>query len=399
MFQKNHTTGKERTIKREPMPGRKPSPALPELIRRRQAQMQLEVMQAGGLFESAAASGPGPSFVPDDSVYNLVVTFIGLDDKAIKEAMDAVIFLERSQMSTTNQKIRYPDTASKLQELGELFSVKVTIEADKRNAMLVGGKDNVLDVQNKFRELEDLRIDEAIKEPPLLLPDSWQKSTGDSAKRTDAAGVPYLDVFTVAPDSPEFKKVLSQMQATMPTAKIDKLERIQHYPLWEQFCSQKRHLQKKYVAPHPLADKDGDKLIKELFHGTRATNPFLLIEPHDAGFDDRFCESAMWGKGSYFATNASYSNSYGSPVPASNQKQFFLVKVLVGDSFQCPADGTLKMPPLKVGAASAAPLKVGASAAAERFDSVCGVSAGSLNYILYSEKYRAYPSYLITYTT
>jgi hypothetical protein len=35
------------------------------------------------------------------------------------------------------------DTASKLQELGELFSVKVTIEADKRNAMLVGGKDNV----------------------------------------------------------------------------------------------------------------------------------------------------------------------------------------------------------------------------------------------------------------
>jgi hypothetical protein len=81
--------------------------------------------------------------------------------------------------------------------------------------------------------------------------------------------------------------------------------------------------------------------------------------------------------------------------------------VLVGDSFQCPADGTLKMPPLKVGAASAAPLKVGASAAAERwvtkyisllthdfvfsFDSVCGVSAGSLNYILYSEKYRAYP--------
>ena len=65
----------------------------------------------------------------------------------------------------------------------------------------------------------------------------------------------------------------------------------------------------------------------------------------------------------------------------------FLVKVLTGDSFTCPSNKTLRMPPYKP------------STSSEKvcYDTVNGVTGGSKVYITYSND-KAYPLYLISFT-
>lgn len=47
-----------------------------------------------------------------------------------------------------------------------------------------------------------------------------------------------------------------------------------------------------------------------LWHGTRSTDPEKIIHG-DEGFDIKYAaDSGVWGRGIYFAENASYSNTY-----------------------------------------------------------------------------------------
>jgi hypothetical protein len=111
--------------------------------------------------------------------------------------------------------------------------------------------------------------------------------------------------------------------------------------------------------------------------------------------------SGMWGRGNYFAVNASYSHGYSHSTGDKNV--FFLASVLAGDVFTCPPDSNLtylpvcnmkltyfRMPPLQKRAS-----KLGL--AEERYDSVSGTTGGSVVYILY-DNHKAYPKYLITYS-
>ena len=102
----------------------------------------------------------------------------------------------------------------------------------------------------------------------------------------------------------------------------------------------------------------------------------------------RYSTSGMWGPGVYFAKNASYSNNYAN-VTSNNLRRIFFARVCVGDAHLCASDPSLRMPPLR-------PNQPAHSR--ERFDSVCGNTGGSDVWILY-ENYRAYPEYLVTYST
>ena len=93
----------------------------------------------------------------------------------------------------------------------------------------------------------------------------------------------------------------------------------------------------------------------------------------------------MWGRGIYFPENASYSNNYAHTRAGSGQRCFLLAKLIVGEAKELPSDGSLKMPPTKPGGGS-------------RYDTVMGSTGGSRVYIVY-ENGRAYPEYLVTYTT
>ena len=93
----------------------------------------------------------------------------------------------------------------------------------------------------------------------------------------------------------------------------------------------------------------------------------------------------MWGRGTYFASKASYSHHGFYHYNAEKEVfQLFLAHVLTGDSIFLPPDRNIKMPPPKEGSNI-------------RYDSVNGVTNGFLVYILYKLD-MAYPAYLISYT-
>jgi len=103
------------------------------------------------------------------------------------------------------------------------------------------------------------------------------------------------------------------------------------------------------------------------------------------GFDMRYSANGMWGRGTYFASEAVYCHQGFVFRDTKTQNfQLFLAHVLTGDSVFLHPDASIKMPPLK-------------GASNIRYDSVNGVTKGCTVYILYKLD-MAYPAYLITYT-
>ena len=184
------------------------------------------------------------------------------------------------------------------------------------------------------------------------------------------------EVQNVAVASVEWNGVLGLMRETMPIVTLLKLERIQNKPLWDKYALESDHMQ----------DRNGGKGVNEklLFHGTRETDPKLVVESVK-GIDFRYSShqrNLLWGKGAYFAVNASYSDNYS--YQSSCGKQMLLVRVLSGQSY-CYGrrkDTSLTKPP---------PLSPGML-----YDTINGHTNGSDVFVVYDHD-RAYPAYLITY--
>jgi hypothetical protein len=166
----------------------------------------------------------------------------------------------------------------------------------------------------------------------------------------------------------------------MPSATISRLERIQNRDLWDYYCSKRERMAK--LAGGPPSEVS-------VWHGTRTTDPRGIYEDRQDGFMMQFSNGGMWGRGIYFAENASYSNTYSyQAAPLGQARQFMLAKLLSGDEIRMPSNRSLTKCPAKPG---------GGNPATERYDTVTGHTAGSKVYIVY-ENGRAYPEYLITYT-
>ena len=204
----------------------------------------------------------------------------------------------------------------------------------------------------------------------MLNKSSYPEEWNPQAKACELQGV--------AVNSVEWAGVLTELRKTMPHVRLLKLERIQNKPLWDKYALEMVH----------MGDRNGDEGINEklLFHGTRRTDPKVIIESVK-GIDFRYSSedrSLLWGKGAYFAVNASYSDSYCHR--SSCGKQMLLVRVLTGRScsYGHGKDPSLTKPP---------PLSKGGHVL---YDTVNGHTNGSDVYIVYDHD-RAYPAYLITY--
>ncbi|CAH1798838.1 unnamed protein product [Owenia fusiformis] len=119
--------------------------------------------------------------------------------------------------------------------------------------------------------------------------------------------------------SDEYKKVEKHFKLTMAGSTINKISRVQNLELWESFIRKRKWMQRN-------ASKKGDTTVDErlLFHGTQSK---YLEAISQQGFDWRVSGSSVgtvYGKGSYFAPKASFSDRY------TNDGSMFLVKVLVG---------------------------------------------------------------------
>ena len=189
-----------------------------------------------------------------------------------------------------------------------------------------------------------------------------------------------LDV--VRPHSTEWNDEVESFRKTLRGATIVRLERIQNKWLWERYCFAKKRM---------LKTNKGHVNEKHLFHGTRRTQPEKVFRS-EKGVDFRFSREGLWGTGSYFAVNASYSDAYAYSTPGGiNEKQIFICKVLTGDSYNAGTnkDPTLRQPPLKSGYRSELFDE-------ERYDSVKGYTNESHVYVVYDHE-KVYPAYLVTY--
>ena len=173
---------------------------------------------------------------------------------------------------------------------------------------------------------------------------------------------------------------VKRIRKTLSGATIVKLERIQNKWLWERYSFAKNRLSQ---------TNKGNVNEKHLFHGTRDTPPEKVFKS-EKGVDFRFSRAGMWGTGSYFAVNASYSDVYAYTAVGIEKKMFIICKVLTGESYNAKtSDNSLRQPPLK-------PVATHESFEEERYDSVKGHTNGSDIYIVYDHE-KVYPAYLVTY--
>jgi O-acetyl-ADP-ribose deacetylase (regulator of RNase III) len=202
--------------------------------------------------------------------------------------------------------------------------------------------------------------------PKVKLPEEWTPQTTN------------CELVTLNASSAEFKSVVARLQETLPHVQVYSIDRIQNKWLWEKYLQQKELLIKK---------NGGIAKEEMLFHGTKSNDPKLIYDG-ETGFDMRLAASGMWGTATYFAYNASYSDRYAFK-DAKGQRVMLLSTVLIGDSVFLTSNPALKKPPQK------GKNKMGFL---EDYDSVTGEASGSRVFMVY-ENNRAYPKYLITYTT
>ena len=187
------------------------------------------------------------------------------------------------------------------------------------------------------------------------------------------------ELFSVPQGSPEWQLVEGKFTMTMGANRVSSISRIQNTWIWKKYAFQKKRMH----------TKNGGRVNeKELFHGTRTNDPRNIYEGED-GFDMRYSRQGLWGVANYFAVNASYSHNYAHT--SSHGKQMFLVKVLTGDSHDCPSNRDLRMPPAKTSPQSGDVQMAGA-----KYDTVTGNTNGSQVFMTYDND-KAYPAYLITY--
>ena len=185
-------------------------------------------------------------------------------------------------------------------------------------------------------------------------------------------------IFLLSPESTEFAAVAEKFFKTMHDAEIVSIERIQNRDLWQKYSDRSQQ-----IRNEPQACRE-----KFLFHGTSTTDPKEIYKG-DSSFDSKFSREGMWGKGNYFAVNASYSKTYAHSVHGTDMKKLLVAFVLTGLSCYREPDRSLTMPPYRSEQDDPSGIRC-------RYHSVNGVTGGTTVYITYDNN-QAYPAYVITY--
>ena len=282
-------------------------------------------------------------------------------------------FCNTLQAKVTTEPLKIPtNVCSKVTQLllltiARQYCVQCVLNEDRPELQLTGTKEIVTDVSRVLMQEIMMILSEGgmVCSKPTI-PPNWVHQTKD------------VELCSVEKGSSEWTHIKDLMNMTLKSVKIKSIQRIQNRYLWQKYDFFRKS----------LINKMNGKSIneKELFHGTRSNHPSNIYES-DKGFDFRFGSgNSLWGQGSYFAVNASYSDrNYTYSLPGG-VKQLILASVVTGESVYMPNPQKLNLPPLKQGKKN------------ERYDTVQATTGGSEIYVVYDHE-KAYPAYLITYRT
>jgi hypothetical protein len=139
----------------------------------------------------------------------------------------------------------------------------------------------------------------------------------------DKAGLDDARLFPVRPGSEEFETIARELLRTLTGATVDSIERVENGPQHELYSVHRRNLERDVAQAGGWAER---KIVQLLFHGTSEEAVQSIVHSDSAGFLPLLAGSttgALWGDGTYFARDASYSDSYACRL-ASGQKQVSL---------------------------------------------------------------------------
>ncbi|XP_069618955.1 protein mono-ADP-ribosyltransferase PARP12-like isoform X3 [Ranitomeya imitator] len=230
----------------------------------------------------------------------------------------------------------------------------------------------------KFLSFEDVKLlrgstrSAAAKSP--LKSGTSPMSTDIYPKSWDPEAMPEIGCkkVLVSNTSSEFSEIVSSFFKTVSGHEVKRMWRLQNPTLWQVFQWQKEQMKK----VNPGRD------VKEIrsFHGTERTHIETICSQN---FDWRICgtHGTVYGQGSYFARDASYSHNYSTPT-SSGTRAMFVARVLVGD--YVTGNPQMKRPPLRPGSSS------------QYYDS-CVDNIFSPSIFVVFEKHQIYPEYLLEY--
>ncbi|XP_067290157.1 protein mono-ADP-ribosyltransferase PARP14-like [Pseudorasbora parva] len=237
-------------------------------------------------------------------------------------------------------------------------SVRIKINHDEYEADLV--RKTATRVANMSRSIELNRVDlQDVAQSSL--PSHWD----------DMKGKPVVLV-TLTAGLTEYAEVEKEFRRTGLGSNIIEIERVQNSTLWRNYMIKKEELEGK---------NQHTKNEMLLFHGT---GPDKTDQINNNGFNRSYAgmHGAMYGNGSYFAVDPSYSARGYSKPDAKGHKRMYLARVLVGDFTQGKAG--LPVPPAK------------SSNSADLYNSVVDNMLNPSIFVIFHDV-QAYPEYLITF--
>lgn len=253
-----------------------------------------------------------------------------------------------------------------LQVNGEVLMAQLQGERDYCAKVKVHVKEQLLDLLQYVVAKEcSLRSSPSSK---IVFPPEWDPQQLD------------VEFKSIRRSSREWSDIEGMVHKTLPAATIIQIDRVQNCQLWEKYALEKGHMNRR---------NNGLVNEKLLFHGTRKNDPQSVVQSL-RGIDFRCSRrdhQLLWGTGSYFATNANYSNRYSYYNTQLQAWQMIVVNVLTGKScnYRNPSPSLTRPPPLFPGSNLL-------------YDTVrgCSVGADSIIYVVYDQD-RAYPAYIVSY--
>ncbi|XP_012497612.1 PREDICTED: poly [ADP-ribose] polymerase 14 [Propithecus coquereli] len=181
-------------------------------------------------------------------------------------------------------------------------------------------------------------------------------------------------VVELPPGHPEYSAVANKFNQTCSQFVIEKIERIQNPDLWNSYQAKKKTMDAK--NGHTANEK-------QLFHGTDVGS---VPHVNSNGFNRSYAgkNATAFGKGTYFAVNASYSanDTYSRP-DGNGKKHMYYVRVLTG-VYTCGYQ-SLIVPPSK-----------NPQNPTDLYDTVTDNVQNPTLFVVFYD-YQAYPEYLITF--
>jgi hypothetical protein len=145
----------------------------------------------------------------------------------------------------------------------------------------------------------------------------------DARGRWQSSGRAGLDsqrLFAVDRRGEEFRAIAAEFLRTLPSASVDAIQRVENGPQHELYSVHRRNVERDVAA---VGIRARGPLVRLLFHGTSESAVESIVHADTSGFLPLLsgtATGALWGDGTYFARDSSYSDGYACRL-SSGQKQ------------------------------------------------------------------------------